>query len=389
LVLDPFCGTGTTNVECKRLGINSLGLEANPMAHFAARTKTNWDVPVEILERAAKDTASTALLSFRKFGISEENPLFQVPKGSESSISPLEREPSLTPDQVKVLPKDFISKKPLRKVLVLKEIIMSTPQNDVKNALLLALARVIVNDASNLAFGPEIHAAKKREDASVISSFLVTTSSFAADLRCKPSIYGSTQILPGDARCMGQYFDNKIDCVITSPPYPNEKDYTRITRLESVLLGFIQNRNELRAIKANLLRSNSRNIFVTDTDDQFVRDMPSINRLAEKIESKRLSLGKTSGFEKLYHKIVRHYFGGMYRHFETLKNLLAPNARLAYVVGDQMSFFRINIATAKLLGEIAEQLNYKVEGIELWRNRLATATRKTLNENILLLRNEG
>jgi tRNA G10 N-methylase Trm11 len=38
-VLDPFCGTGTTLVECKRLGINSVGLEANPMPWFAGRVK--------------------------------------------------------------------------------------------------------------------------------------------------------------------------------------------------------------------------------------------------------------------------------------------------------------------------------------------------------------
>ena len=31
-VLDPFCGTGTTLVECKKLGIASVGVEANPMA---------------------------------------------------------------------------------------------------------------------------------------------------------------------------------------------------------------------------------------------------------------------------------------------------------------------------------------------------------------------
>ena len=34
-VLDPFCGTGTTLVECKKSGIASVGLERNPMAHFA------------------------------------------------------------------------------------------------------------------------------------------------------------------------------------------------------------------------------------------------------------------------------------------------------------------------------------------------------------------
>jgi tRNA/tmRNA/rRNA uracil-C5-methylase (TrmA/RlmC/RlmD family) len=31
VVLDPFCGTGTTNVECMKSGIKSIGLEANPI----------------------------------------------------------------------------------------------------------------------------------------------------------------------------------------------------------------------------------------------------------------------------------------------------------------------------------------------------------------------
>lgn len=40
-VLDPFCGTGTTLVECQKSGIPAIGLEANPMACFASRTKLN------------------------------------------------------------------------------------------------------------------------------------------------------------------------------------------------------------------------------------------------------------------------------------------------------------------------------------------------------------
>ena len=53
-VLDPFCGTGTTPVECKKLEVPGVGVEAHPLAHFAGRVKTDWTVgPDEILEHAA------------------------------------------------------------------------------------------------------------------------------------------------------------------------------------------------------------------------------------------------------------------------------------------------------------------------------------------------
>ena len=59
-VLDPFCGTGTTVVECKKLGIPSIGIEANPLAHFAASTKLDWDVNSDLLLTAARELAVRA-----------------------------------------------------------------------------------------------------------------------------------------------------------------------------------------------------------------------------------------------------------------------------------------------------------------------------------------
>ncbi len=38
-LLDPFCGTGTTVVECKKLGFPSVGVEAHPMSYFASAKK--------------------------------------------------------------------------------------------------------------------------------------------------------------------------------------------------------------------------------------------------------------------------------------------------------------------------------------------------------------
>lgn len=49
LVLDPFCGTGTTLVESKLQKVPSVGIEANHFAHFASSVKIDWDVfPKEI-----------------------------------------------------------------------------------------------------------------------------------------------------------------------------------------------------------------------------------------------------------------------------------------------------------------------------------------------------
>ena len=43
-VLDPFCGSGTTLVECKKRGIDTIGIDANPSSYFASRVKTNWEL---------------------------------------------------------------------------------------------------------------------------------------------------------------------------------------------------------------------------------------------------------------------------------------------------------------------------------------------------------
>ena len=151
-------------------------------------------------------------------------------------------------------------------------------------------------------------------------------------------------------------------------------------------MGYLQSRKDLRSLKEGLLRSNTRNVFVNDNDDEFIRDIPAIVELAQNIENKRIELGKTSGFEKLYHRVTRLYFGGMFRHLNQLYPRLRPGGRCAYVVGDQMSFFRILIPTAELLAEVALKAGYHVEGIETWRTRFSTTTKQNIAENVLILR---
>jgi hypothetical protein len=87
--------------------------------------------------------------------------------------------------------------------------------------------------------------------------------------------------------------------------------------------------------------------------------------------------------------VTKLYFGGMARHLSDLRSVLRPGAHLAYVVGDQASYLRVMIRTGHLLAEIAKSLGYEVTGIELFRTRLATATREQLREEVVVLRWPG
>ena len=97
-----------------------------------------------------------------------------------------------------------------------------------------------------------------------------------------------------DARqpCPSLIEPGSIDAVLTSPPYPNEKDYTRTTRLEFVLLGFIQNKAEFQELKRGLLRSNTRGVYKGDDDDRWAAEHPEIQRDCGRDQVRSIALGQ-------------------------------------------------------------------------------------------------
>jgi hypothetical protein len=387
LVLDPFCGTGTTLVECKKLGIPSIGIEANPMAAFASHVKVSWNVDhVGLLEHARRIGELTIeKLESQNLDDVGSLPLFSKRRNGNSNLL------TLPAEKAELLLKGSISPLPLHKTLVLLEMLGKHRDERYCAHERLALAKAIVFGISNLEFGPEVGVGPAKNDASVVASWLRNVTVIHDDLqklRAGASIPATVQ--QGDSRTeLDCVKTGLVDAVITSPPYPNEKEYTRTTRLESVLLGLINSKWDLRLLKQCLVRSNTRGVYKDDHDDTFVAQHARIQKIATDIENRRIELGKTSGFERLYARVTKLYFGGMARHLGHLRKGLRPGAWLAYVVGDQASYLRVMIRTGQLLGEIAESLGYEVERIDLFRTRLATATREQLREEVVVLRWPG
>ncbi len=388
-VLDPFCGTGTTLVECKKLGIPSVGTEPNPIACFASRVKVDWRVNPDGLVEDAHRIAERTTKKFAEDGLEdidvEDRPLFRSSMTSGLKLRTLPEE------SFNLLLKDSISPLQLHKTLLLLETIQKERNERFVRHERLAVAKAVLSGVSNLHFGPEVGVRVTKTNTPVVATWLSAVRSMADDLRALKNKAPTEAIVhPADSRSLrGVLEPNSVDAVITSPPYPNEKDYTRTTRLESVLLGFIRNKQDLRSLKQNLVRSNTRGVYKGDCDDLLVADHEAIQQIAETIENRRLELGKTSGFERMYARVTKLYFGGMYRHLSDLRAVLRPDALLAYVVGDQASYLQVMIRTGQLVADLAQSLGYEVVGIDLFRTRLATATKKQLREEVVVLRWQG
>ena len=382
-VLDPFCGTGTTLVECKKLGIASVGIESNPMAAFASSVKIDWSVDSQMLLGYAEQVASSTRRMLEDHGIDD---WFGLPLADANGNGQVPKR-RLGPEQTKLLLKGSISPIPLHKTLVLLDEAERYGDPPLRKYGRLALAKALAYRIGNLKFGPEVGVGRIKDDAPVLQAWLEGVRVIAEDISlARDRAHVSAKLIKADSREAHRVLSpNSIDAVITSPPYPNEKDYTRTTRLESVVLGFIRDRRHLRSLKQDLIRSNTRGVYKSDTDDQEVAQHHAIQEIAKAIEQRRIELGKTSGFERLYPRVTLLYFGGIVRHLASLRSVLRSGAKLAYVVGDQASYLRVMIRTGQIVADLAESLGYQVIAIDLFRTRPSTVTGEQLREEVVVL----
>lgn len=371
LLLDPFCGTGTTLIECMKRQIDSVGVDANPSSAFAARAKTRWELRAERLLELDREIASSKRKFLRQRSSYKNDATYRYLDSSG------------------MIKRGWISREPLRKAIALKNCIGALQTTrPYKDALTLALLAEVVIGASNVKFGPELYCGPVKEDADVYGGFASRVQAMARDLdTVSAQPRGYARILEGDARDLSSLLGTNqtlFSAVICSPPYPAEHDYTRNARLELAFLELVTDLDSLRQYKKQQIRSHTKGIYKGDKDSEYLGIYPMIEQIAEEMEANVRT--KTHGFAKLYSTVVREYFGGMKRHLQSLAHFLAPGAKCAYVLGDQSAYAGVHIPTAQILACIAPDCGYEVLEIRPWRMRWSTTTSKSIVENILLLR---
>jgi len=296
-VLDPFCGVGTTNLACRERGINSVGFDVSPLALFAATVKCrSYDV--------AKLREAFASLRQSRFEM---------------------------PDRL-VVPGDirrFFNPHTLDDVLFFRSQMNRIQDHEIRDFFRLALITTATRCSYMFKDGGALKI-KKHPVPPFRKVYFAHIKRMMHDLKKLKTKKCKTIITEGDARHL-RLQDKSIDCVITSPPYLNKIEYTKIYRVEEAL--FFGSRDAEHGIRSF--------IGTKAEPEMLFPDLPLV---------------------------ANAYFSDMSRVLKELHRVCKPGAKLALVVGNGCFPDRV-VDSDVLLAQLAEQAGFDVKNILVLNKR--------------------
>ncbi len=372
LVVDPFLGSGTTQIVCKYNKIPSIGIDANDFMVFAATQKLNWGVNEKEIERLSKQLRTAITENIAKID-------FEDSKTMEKLAD------ECRPEN---MDKRYISIKPLVKIYVIKEQIEKIcGKSRYREFFSFALSAILV-PVSNVYYGPGFGVKKPKDDADVVGIYFEKIRLMIDDLKVvnEEQIATPSISVLGDSRKISEYVrSDSVSLMITSPPYPGDHEYTKHSKVELLFNEMAGDINSFRIIKKRMIVSSTTNIYKENNARVLVEKFESIKKVTDEIQSRLDADNATSGYEKLYTRLVWEYFGCMKEVLEECYKVLKKGGKIALLVSDSHAFKMVHIQTAEILKEIGEDIGYINPEIELWQLKNSTSHKYQLRENILIL----
>jgi hypothetical protein len=332
VVLDPFCGTGTTALVCAERGIECDTTDINPFLLWLAGVKAgrHSSAALEAFRRAA-DLVGAAML--RAGGSAPWLPaLHQIEKWwTKSKLAALGR-----------------AMETIRELTAAGE--------GVPDLLRVSFCRSLIAHA-NVSFGHQSMSFKQRgsarpddDERALLATWQqsVVTISAAA----QTPILQPPRAIFCDARDLRQALpSSRYGCVITSPPYPNRMSYIRELRPYMYWLGYLADGRQAgeldwQAIGGTWGCATSNVAKWTPTDPV---DVPhaEFRRIVEQIGTKSPTLGR----------YVDKYFHDMVAHFRSLAAVVAPGATVHYIVGNS-KFYDVMLPVEQIYAAMLEQTGF-------------------------------
>lgn len=220
-IIDPFCGSGTTLVEAALNGMESVGIDLNPIAYIISKAKTSRFTEKEI--EIIKDFISDINKSI------EDNNFFNYHLFTEDISIPE------FPNR-----DHWFQKNVSYELAYLKLKIDNIKNEKVKNLLYTGYSKIIVkvsNQDSEVRYTAKN---KNHPNGIVYQSFIGTISNYIDILlSTEHSLNSNSDVYRGDSyEILKSFKDDQFDFVITSPPYINTFDYYLYHKQRMFWLGY-------------------------------------------------------------------------------------------------------------------------------------------------------
>lgn len=344
-VIDPFCGTGTTLLACKQQGYNAIGFDILPLAVFVSNVKLRFDYDIQTLH---EKIAEISKLKFGSTTLKWSNLKF-------------------------ISPKQAFSRYARNDILFFKEKIMEIPDQKIRDFMLLGLLSIVTQASNTRKDGGVVKIFKKKHLAPVRHLLRNKIKRMYRDLKktqYKNDMKAGAHI--GDARYLPLETES-VDACITSPPYLNFVDYTKLYGIE---LSLLVTPDEAQRTREVSIRSH----------------VGAIHKDKGRLKSKRFDEALTAVKEMPDDKkplVVRGYFEDMFDSLESIYRVLKDGAHAAIVVGNAC-LPGITVDVDLILTDFAEQIGF--EPISIWVANARWCTvhgikkERPVRESILILK---
>ncbi|MGO9203061.1 MAG: DNA methyltransferase [Limisphaerales bacterium] len=352
VVLDPFCGVGTTLIEAMRCGHDAVGFEINPYAALAARAKC---------EAAALSSSqvSTCILNFEQF-------MRKPPRNADSPSAP-EHFRSRIP---------FFGPHTQEKVLRALAFIRRLPAPPIQDLFSIAFGSVMVS-LSNYSYEPSLSSRPAvgkptQDDAPVAESMITKLLAMGSDVVWFREELGrfarrpEGRVIPDNFLSAMHYLEPaSVDLLVTSPPYLNNYHYVRNTRPQLFWLGFVRKPSELKRLE----NQNFGKYWQTVRELERVPldfDHPGLEKLLAEIRRVGPERGSYGG--RGWANYAASYFNDTNRFCHVVSRLLKPRARAVVVVGNSI-LQGVEIPIDNILADLAARHGLVVENVHIIRQK--------------------
>jgi DNA modification methylase len=356
VVLDPFCGVGTTLVEALVQGHQSVGFEINPYAALAARAKLQAG-------RVSSSAFKKAIDRFCTFCDKHDGPDY-TPK-------------SLPPPGFRSRA-DFYSPNVMRKVLLVQDYIETLDNGEVRDLFRLAFASTMVR-YSNYSYEPSLgrRVSSGKEEildfpvAETVTNKLREMKEDIGWLKARASAVqdvGGKVINDSFFHYETHLSPGSVDFIITSPPYVNNYHYNRNTRPHLYWLGYVQQPKDL----SQLENANFGKYWQTVREAEPIDldfELPGENLHEQLVSLRALKPEKGIYGGKGWANYAASYFNDCYKFAQGIHYVLKPGRTALVVIGNSI-LQGLMIPTDRYFGKISE-----LAGLELVEIHIPRSTR--------------